>query len=75
MFSVMSLMQQKNQPEDIQAGYAEFINLFEQINPVIGLFFENTVMIYSKRITEDDIKSSYFDMYRGIETIHKGEAK
>ncbi len=75
MLSVMSTMQQKNQPEDIQSGYAEFINLFEQINPVVGLFFENTVMIYSKRINEDDIKPSYFDMYRGIETIHKGEAK
>ena len=75
MLSVMYSMQLKSQPEDIQAGYAEFINLFEQINPVVGLFFENTVMIYSKRINEDDIKPSYFDMYRGIETIHKGEAK
>ena len=75
MLSVMYSMQLKSQPEDIQAGYAEFINLFEQINPVVGLFFENTVMIYSKRINEDDIKPSYFDMYRGIETMHKGEAK
>jgi len=75
MLSVMSEMQKKHLPEDIKAGYAEFINLFEQVNPVVGLFFENTVMIYSKRINEDDIKPSYFDMYRGIETIHKREAE
>lgn len=74
MLSVMTDMQKKQSPENIKAAYAEFINLFEHMNPVIGLFFENTVMLYSKRIDKDDIKPSYFDIYRGIETMRKGEA-
>ncbi|MBR5614787.1 MAG: ABC transporter substrate-binding protein [Clostridia bacterium] len=74
MQQVMSEMQNKQSAEDIKTAYAEFINLFEQINPVVGLFFENTVMIYSKRIEEEGIKPSYFDMYRGIENMRKGEA-
>lgn len=74
MFSVMAEMQKKQSQDEIKAGYAEFINLFEQLNPVVGLFFEDTVLLYSKRISEDRIKPSYFDVYRGIESMRKGEA-
>ncbi len=71
---VMSEMQKKASDREIKAAYAEFINLFEQINPVIGLFFEDSVMIYSKQI-EGDVVPSYFDVYRGIDSLEKGAAK
>lgn len=68
---VLDSMQTKTDSVNMKAGYAEFINLFEQLNPVIGLFFNDSVMIYTKQIS-DEIKPSYFDIYRGIETIKKG---
>lgn len=72
-FFVLEDMQTRQNAEDTKAVYAEFINLFEQLNPVIGLFFEDSVMLYSKQIEEKTIKPSYFDIYRGIEKMHKGE--
>ncbi len=71
---VMNAMQAKTDFAEVKSGYAEFINLFEQLNPVLGLFFENSVMVYTKEI-KSDIKPSYFDIYNGIETLQKGEAK
>ena len=55
-------------------AYAELINLFNQINPVVGLFFEDSVMIYNKKIT-GDITPSYFNLYNGIEKLHVKEVK
>ena len=71
---VMEGLKKQQTADGIKASYAEFINLFEQINPIIGLFFEDTVMIYSRQI-EGDVKPSYFDIYKGIESLQKGEAK
>ncbi len=71
---VMSSMQTKTDFAQIKAGYAEFINLFEQLNPVLGLFFEDSVMIYSKEI-KTEINPCYFNLYSGIGSIQKGETK
>ena len=68
---VATEMQKKQTEEEIRNAYAEFINLFEQLNPVTGLYFEDSVMLYSKQI-EGDVKPSYFDIYQGIENIKKG---
>ncbi len=67
---VMSQMQSRQTEPEIKAAYAEFINLFEQTNPIIGLFFENSVMLYSKQIL-GEVSPSYFDVYRGIESLEK----
>lgn len=68
---VAAEMQKKQTEEDIKGAYTEFINLFEQVNPVIGLYFEDSVMLYSKQI-QGDVKPSYFDIYQGIENLEKG---
>ena len=68
---VATEMQKKQTEEEIRNAYAEFINLFEQLNPVTGLYFENSVMLYSKQI-EGNVKPSYFDIYQGIENVEKG---
>ncbi len=73
-YYVMDSIMAKTNPEDVKKGYEEFTNLFEQLNPSVGLFFENSVMIYTKAI-KDEIKPSYFDVYRGIEAIQKGAEK
>ncbi len=65
---VMSQMQTKQSPDETKAAYAEFINLFEQTNPIVGLFFENSVVIYSKHI-QGEVSPSYYDIYRGIESL------
>ncbi len=65
---VMNEMQNRTSNEETQAKYEEFINLFEQLNPIVGLFFENSVMIHSKQIT-GELSPSYYDIYRGIEGI------
>lgn len=70
MTFVMENIKQKRNDEEIKSAYAEFINLFEQINPVIGLFFEDSVMLYSNRII-GKVNPSYFDIYSGIETLEK----
>ena len=71
MSFVVNEIAQKTKPEDIKAKHAEFINLFEQLNPIVGLFFENSVLVYTKEIKEE-LKPSYFDVYNGIETLQKG---
>ena len=70
LFFVMNEMQKKNGEENIKAAYAEFINLFEQTNPVIGLYFEDSVMIYSKNF-EEELKPTYYKVYTGIDSIKK----
>ncbi len=67
---VMQEMNKKMGEDAIKAAYAEFINLFEQLNPVIGLFFEDSVMLYSKKITSK-VEPAYFDIYRGLESLVK----
>ncbi len=67
---VMSEMQKKSSGAEVKAAYAEFINLFEQLNPIVGLYFDNSVMIYSKQIA-GKVSPSYFDVYRGIESLEK----
>ena len=68
---VATEMQKKQTEDEIKNAYAEFINLFEQLNPVTGLYFEDSVMLYSKQI-QGDVKPLYFDIYQGIENIEKG---
>ncbi len=68
---VATEMQKKQTEEEVRNAYAEFINLFEQLNPVTGLYFEDSVMLYSKQI-KGDVKPLYFDIYQGIENIEKG---
>ncbi len=67
---VMDEMQRSEASDDVKSAYAEFINLFEQMNPIVGLFFENSVMIYSKQLL-GEVSPSYFDVYRGIESLEK----
>ncbi len=74
MFSVISGIQGKKTEESLKTAYAEFINLFEQTNPVVGLFFEDSVMLHTKLLNPEEIKPSYFDVYKGIESMKKGEA-
>lgn len=69
-FFVMSEMQKKKGEEEVKAAYAEFINLFEQTNPIVGLYFEDSVMIYSKRFS-DELKPTYYKIYTGIDGIKK----
>ena len=69
-FFVMSDMQKKKGEEEIKAAYAEFINLFEQTNPIVGLYFEDSVMIYSKRFKEE-LNPTYYKVYSGIDSIKK----
>ncbi len=54
--------------------YAPLLEKFGTENPIVCLFFEKEIMIYGNRI-EGDIKSTSFDVYRGIESLLKKEAK
>lgn len=71
MLSLSEVMQKKQKQTDIKNSYMAFANRFEYENPVIGLYFENSVMIYSKQL-KSDVKPSYFDVYSGIENLQKG---
>ncbi len=59
---------------EIVTAYTKFIDAFNKTNPVIGLFFENSVLLYSKKI-KGEIQPSYFDVYFGIESLQKGVTK
>lgn len=74
MSYVMKNMMNKTTQDETKLAYDEFINLFEQNNPIIGLFFENSVMLYSKRV-KGEMDGSYFDLYSGIEAWQKAEVK
>ena len=67
---VMSEMQSKQSETETKAAYSAFINLFEQTNPIVGLFFEDSVVIYSKQI-QGEVSTSYYDAYRGIDSLEK----
>ncbi len=68
---VLEKLKKVRTDEEKKNAYAEMINLFEQINPVIGLYFEDNVMITSNRIKGDAVPS-YYDLYRGIEKLRRG---
>ena len=65
---VMEELKAKTVPKEIIQSYAEIINLFNQLNPVVGLVFENQTLIYNNRISGKVIPS-YFDIYEGIEGL------
>ncbi len=71
--TISSLGKRYSIPE-IEAGYAEVIKCFDEFNPVIGLFFEDRIMLYNNRI-KGDIVPSYFDIYEGIEALRKESAE
>ena len=64
----MEELKAKTVPKEIIQSYAEIINLFNQLNPVVGLVFENQTLIYNNRISGKVIPS-YFDIYEGIEGL------
>ncbi len=64
----------KHSVSGIEEGYGTLIDCFDELNPVVGLFFEEKIMVYNKRI-ENGITPSYFDAYKGIEFLRKEESK
>ncbi len=58
----------------IEEGYGAVMDCFEELNPICGLFFEDKIMIHSNLI-KGDVTPSYFDVYRGIESLRKEEAR
>ncbi len=74
MLQAQNNLKNKRSREEIEEGYGIMIDCFKEINPIAGLFFEDTVMIYNNRI-QGGVAPSYFDVYRGIETLLKEEAR
>ncbi len=67
-------LKKKTSISGVEEGFGNLVKNFKELNPVIGLFFEEQIMVHSNRI-EGEIKPTYFDLYRGIENLQKGEAK
>ncbi len=74
MLDAQNSLKTKYSISGIEEGYATVIDCFEELNPIAGLFFEDKIMIYNNRI-KGDVSPSYFDLYRGIETLRKEELK
>lgn len=74
MNSAIENLKNKRSISGIEEGFDGLIKSFEELNPVIGLFFKDNILVYSNRI-EGEIKSTYFDLYRGIENLRKEEAR
>ena len=74
MLQAQNNLKNKRSREEIEEGYGIIIDCFKEINPVAGLFFEDHVTIYNNRI-QGGVEPSYFDVYRGIETLLKEEAR
>lgn len=74
MLQAQNNLKNKRSREEIEEGYGIIIDCFKEINPVAGLFFEDHVTIYNNRI-QGGVEPSYFDVYRGIETMLKEEAR
>ncbi len=74
MTSAITKLKTKYSISGIEEGYGEVIEKFEKLNPVVGLFFENRIIVHNNRI-KGEISASYFDIYRGIETLRKEDAK
>ena len=74
MNSAIENLKNKRSISGIEGGFDGLIKSFEELNPVIGLFFEDNILVYSNRV-EGEIKSTYFDLYRGIENLRKEEAR
>lgn len=72
--ATMKAIGSKHSVSGIEEGYGTLIDCFDELNPVVGLFFEEKIMIYNKRI-ENGITPSYFDAYKGIEFLRKEEGK
>ena len=58
------------QGEAFSREYKTLSGLFEKENPVIGLLFENTAVVYSKALKERP-EFSYYNLYKGIENVSK----
>ncbi len=71
MRSVTEKLNSETEPEKLKSAYTELMNLFEQNCPIIGLYFEDTVMIYTNQL-EGKVTPSYFHWYEGIEKLQKG---
>ncbi len=67
---VLDELKTKSDKNGIIESYAEIINLFNQLNPMLGLAFRDKVMIYGNRI-EGEVKPSYYNIYNGIEKLVK----
>ena len=67
---VLDELKTKSDKNGIVESYAEVINLFNQLNPMLGLAFRDKVMIYGNRI-EGEVKPSYYNIYNGIEKLVK----
>jgi len=74
MTAAMDGLKTKHSIQGIEDGYSDVIDCFDKLNPVVGLFFEEKIMIYNNRISEE-VKPSYFDVYKGIELLRKEERK
>ncbi len=74
MLNAQNSLKTKYSISGIEEGYAAVMDCFEELNPIAGLFFEDKIMIYNNRI-KGDVTPSYFDLYRGIETLRKEELK
>lgn len=74
MDKAMTSLNSKHSISGIEEGYVKVIECFDELNPVVGLFFEEKIMVYNKRI-ENGITPSYFDAYKGIELLRKEEGK
>lgn len=67
---VLNELKTKKTEDEVVETYAEIINLFEQLNPVVGLAFQNSVAVYGKGL-EGEFKPNYYDIYSGIESLIK----
>ncbi len=74
MTNAINKLKTKYSISGIEEGYGTVIEKFEELNPVVGLFFENRIIVHNNRI-KGEISVSYFDIYRGIEALRKEDAK
>jgi len=74
MSAAMNALGTKYSLSGVEEGYGAVIDCFDNLNPVVGLFFENEIMLYSNRI-KGDVTPSYFELYRGIESLRKETAE
>lgn len=74
MNNAIKSLRNKTSISGVEEGFDSLIKNFKELNPVIGLFFEDQIMVHSNRI-EGEIKPTYFDLYRGIESLRKEEAR
>lgn len=71
---VLGELKNKTEKSEIVQKYAETVNLLNQLCPIVGLYFENGVVIYNNKI-QGDVTPSYFDLYRNIEKLYTKEVQ